>query len=356
NRRSGERLELEGFFPGRIRGSSRAGNPRRVRCAPRALTAPRPSRRTCLHWACKRSHAPVVALLLDAGADRHIPTGAGQLAEQLTAKPHIRRILGVTEEEKDCQGVSEVTPPAAAPPFPHSCTDESPPHSSAESPNESTSISPASQSEISPRSSAAQVESVCTSTPCSSEDNLPAPDTAAQLPIPPAAPSAAGCTERGVRSGSCQPPARSSALFVPAAPSQAVPLSGCPPPGPAPAFQPFFLTGTFPYNMQELVLKVRVQNLRDDDFIEIELDRQELTYQDLLRVSCCELGVNPQHVERIRKLPNTVLRKDKDVARLQDFQELELVLVKSDSSPFRNAASALTERPCYNSSASKLTY
>lgn len=57
------------------------------------------------------------------------------------------------------------------------------------------------------------------------------------------------------------------------------------------------------------MLKVRVQNLRDDDFIEIELDRQELTYQDLLRVSCCELGVNPQHVERIRKLPNTVLRK-----------------------------------------------
>ncbi|NXT78790.1 ANR40 protein, partial [Zapornia atra] len=106
----------------------------------------------------------------------------------------------------------------------------------------------------------------------------------------------------------------------------------------------------------ELVLKVRVQNLRDSDFIEIELDRQELTYQDLLRVSCCELGVNPEQVEKIRKLPNTLVRKDKDVARLQDFQELELVLVKSDSSPFRNAAATLTDRPCYNSRASKLTY
>lgn len=316
---------------------------------------------TCLHWACKRSHAPVVALLLDAGADRRIPTGAGQLAEQLTAKAHIRRILGVTEEEKAYQGVSDVTPAAAAsspaaPPLPPICTEESPPHSSAQAPNESTSLSPASQSEISPRSSAAHTESVCTSTPCSSEDTLSIPDAAAQLPIPPAVPSAAECTERGLRSSSCQPSAHSSALSVPAAPSQAVPLSSCPPPGPAPAFQPFFFTGTFPYNMQELVLKVRVQNLRDEDFIEIELDRQELTYQDLLRVSCCELGVNPQHVERIRKLPNTVLRKDKDVARLQDFQELELVLVKSDSSPFRNAASALTERPCYNSRASKLTY
>ncbi|NXY88442.1 ANR40 protein, partial [Alcedo cyanopectus] len=106
----------------------------------------------------------------------------------------------------------------------------------------------------------------------------------------------------------------------------------------------------------ELVLKVRVQNVRDSDFIEIELDRQELTYRDLLRVSCCELGVNPEHVEKIRKLPNTLVRKDKDVARLQDFQELELVLVKRDSSPFRTAASSLSGSPCYNSRASKLTY
>jgi hypothetical protein len=56
---------------------------------------------------------------------------------------------------------------------------------------------------------------------------------------------------------------------------------------------------------------VRIQNssLRENDFIEIELDRQELTYQELLRVSCCELGVNPDQVEKIRKLPNTLLRK-----------------------------------------------
>ena len=69
---------------------------------------------------------------------------------------------------------------------------------------------------------------------------------------------------------------------------------------------PFFL---------ELVLKVRIQNpsLRENDFIEIELDRQELTYQELLRVSCCELGVNPDQVEKIRKLPNTLVRKVRKV-------------------------------------------
>lgn len=71
----------------------------------------------------------------------------------------------------------------------------------------------------------------------------------------------------------------------------------------------FFVVNLLIVSLSELVLKVRVQNLRDSDFIEIELDRQELTYQDLLRVSCCELGVNPEQVEKIRKLPNTLVRK-----------------------------------------------
>lgn len=61
----------------------------------------------------------------------------------------------------------------------------------------------------------------------------------------------------------------------------------------------------------ELVLKVRIQNpnARENDFIEVELDRQELTYRSLLRVCCRELDVSAEHVEKIRKLPNTMLRK-----------------------------------------------
>ncbi|NXG25039.1 ANR40 protein, partial [Grallaria varia] len=107
----------------------------------------------------------------------------------------------------------------------------------------------------------------------------------------------------------------------------------------------------------ELVLKVRIQNpnLRENDFIEIELDRQELTYKELLRVSCHELGVKPEHVHKIRKLPNTVLRKDKDVARLQDFQELELVLTVSDKNLLFRVP-VLSERNGYNKKASELTY
>ena len=67
----------------------------------------------------------------------------------------------------------------------------------------------------------------------------------------------------------------------------------------------------FFFVVSELVLKVRIQNpnARENDFIEVELDRQELTYRALLRVCCRELDISAEHVEKIRKLPNTMLRK-----------------------------------------------
>ncbi|XP_058140972.1 putative ANKRD40 C-terminal-like protein [Dasypus novemcinctus] len=104
----------------------------------------------------------------------------------------------------------------------------------------------------------------------------------------------------------------------------------------------------------ELVLKVRIQSLKENDFIEIELNRQELSYQNLLQVSCCELGIIPEQVEKIRKLPNTLLRKDKDILRLQDFQEVELTLTENGNSELEEYTSSLTEKPCYNRNAVKM--
>uniref|UniRef100_A0A8C3WDB4 ANKRD40 C-terminal like n=1 Tax=Catagonus wagneri TaxID=51154 RepID=A0A8C3WDB4_9CETA len=101
---------------------------------------------------------------------------------------------------------------------------------------------------------------------------------------------------------------------------------------------------------------VRIQSHKENDFIEVELDRQELSYQNLLKVSCYEMGINPEQVEKIRKLPNTLLRKDKDILRLQDFQEVELILRKNGSSELTEYTPSLTEKPCYNSNAAKLTY
>lgn len=70
----------------------------------------------------------------------------------------------------------------------------------------------------------------------------------------------------------------------------------------------------------ELVFKLRIAYSTDPDFIEVEIDRSELTYTHLMTVCCSELGLNSKYVERLRKLPNTRLRKDRDVQRLKDFE------------------------------------
>jgi hypothetical protein len=76
----------------------------------------------------------------------------------------------------------------------------------------------------------------------------------------------------------------------------------------------------------DLVLNVRIAGSSDPDFIEVEIPRWKLTYSSLLKICCEELELVESQVERIRKLPNTRLRKDSDVKRLNNFQSLELVL------------------------------
>uniref|UniRef100_A0A674GJU8 Ankyrin repeat domain 40 n=1 Tax=Taeniopygia guttata TaxID=59729 RepID=A0A674GJU8_TAEGU len=284
---------------------------------------------TCLHWACKRNHVAVVAYLLHAGADKDILTKKGERPAQLTSKREIRKMLGVEDELPDLQQDSDlpiIPNYLANPPFPYVYN------------TLSTSIpDPALNGNVS------HLEPPDTNSPSVSDSDtygqaraLLQPGNAEAPPsrdIPALSRGSAGPSHPNpvlqrapVYQGSLSW-GRSPSL--PAGSNQSLPQQGsssCM--GPVPAFQPVFFTGAFPLNMQELVLKVRIQtpNLRENDFIEIELDRQELTYKELLRVSCRELGVNPEHVQKIRKLPNTILRKDKDVARLQDFQELELVL------------------------------
>uniref|UniRef100_A0A8C2VSR3 Ankyrin repeat domain 40 n=2 Tax=Chinchilla lanigera TaxID=34839 RepID=A0A8C2VSR3_CHILA len=318
---------------------------------------------TCLHWACKRNHGQVVSYLLKSGADKEILTTKGEMPVQLTSRREIRKIMGAEEDdegdslpqqkESDLPFVPNYL---ANPPFPFIYTAAA--EESAPLQNGGPSTPPASCPEDSSPAMLPPGEP-------SLLGAFPRDHTSLALVQngDVSAPSAILRTPESTKPGPvCQPPvSQGRSLFssVPSKPPMALEPQNGAFTGPAPAFQPFFFTGAFPFSMQELVLKVRIQNpsLRENDFIEIELDRQELTYQELLRVSCCELGVNPDQVEKIRKLPNTLLRKDKDVARLQDFQELELVLMISENNfLFRNAASTLTERPCYNRRASKLTY
>ncbi|XP_031728140.1 ankyrin repeat domain-containing protein 40 [Anarhichas minor] len=370
---------------------------------------------TCLHWACKRNHKHIVSYLLSYGADKEILTAKDELASQLTSKPEIKRLLGV--EVEDVPEVKEPELPIipnylSNPAFMYSKMDKSEiilarhltQNGSGEDAEDMHSDSPS----LSPTHEPHQSQSLFSDGPTSppnptahspahgdlipvTEQNGVSPSPASShhhaavnrtvpmdLSVEPHLANHADYPHAVAHNGTvCSPPlaspspslASSSGSQVQAPVANANPtmsrqqsipqqLSYGQAGGPMAAFQPFFFTSTFPVNVQELVLKVRIQNpnTRENDFIEVELDRQELTYRSLLRVCCRELDISTEHVEKIRKLPNTMLRKDKDVARLQDFQELEVVLEKAEGLSLFSGTGGLTDRPCYNMKASRLTY
>ncbi|XP_072298560.1 ankyrin repeat domain-containing protein 40 [Eucyclogobius newberryi] len=361
---------------------------------------------TCLHWACKRNHKHIVSYLLDCGADKDILTAKDELASQLTSKPDIKRLLGVEVEEVPETKEPELpiipnylsNPPfiyssldrqAEAVPSQHLAQNGSADHAE-DSNSDSVPLSPAHETESqSEASESATVPSTQPLSQASTRGFIPVCEqNGAFSPPPSRSRSVVNCTvpmdlsvephlnhidqqytaHNGTahspplpapspsNGGGVQAPVTSTNPGVSRQQSIPQQLTYSQGGGPMPAFQPFFFTSTFPVNVQELVLKVRIQNptARENDFIEIELDRQELTYRSLLRVCCRELDISTEHVEKIRKLPNTMLRKDKDVARLQDFQELEVVLEKAEGLSL--FAGGLTDRPCYNMKASRLTY
>ncbi|XP_042876384.1 ankyrin repeat domain-containing protein 40-like [Penaeus japonicus] len=100
---------------------------------------------------------------------------------------------------------------------------------------------------------------------------------------------------------------------------------------------------------KELVLKVRIANTDDPDFIEIDFPVTHMNFSHLLTTCCKELAVNPQLVERIRKLPNTRLRNDKDVKRLENFTELELVIKGQNRPAISRSDSHSTSKNSYQS-------
>lgn len=78
--------------------------------------------------------------------------------------------------------------------------------------------------------------------------------------------------------------------------------------------------------LTELVLKIRIANSNDPDFIEVDLPCNALTYQNLIKLCCNELEINESQIFRLRKLPNTKIRRNKDVQRLQNHQEIEVII------------------------------
>ncbi|KAF0289375.1 Ankyrin repeat domain-containing protein 40 [Amphibalanus amphitrite] len=80
---------------------------------------------------------------------------------------------------------------------------------------------------------------------------------------------------------------------------------------------------TFP---NELVVKVRVSDSPERHFVLVDLPTSDLSWLRLVAASCAALGIPVKMVKEVLKLPNTLLVRDKDVKRLLDYQELELIL------------------------------
>lgn len=65
------------------------------------------------------------------------------------------------------------------------------------------------------------------------------------------------------------------------------------------------------------------------DFVEVPVS--SMSFQALLEACCEELEVKASDVAKIRKLPDVLVRKDADVARLTGDERLELVLTTTNS-------------------------
>ncbi|GIX85711.1 ankyrin repeat domain-containing protein 40 [Caerostris extrusa] len=52
---------------------------------------------------------------------------------------------------------------------------------------------------------------------------------------------------------------------------------------------------------EKIVLKARIAESLDPDFIEIEVPLKDLTYENVCRICCEELEVSPKHVLKLRK-------------------------------------------------------
>ena len=59
-----------------------------------------------------------------------------------------------------------------------------------------------------------------------------------------------------------------------------------------------------------------------------EMDLPSLTFQTLLGISAQETGIEMAKIHLVRKLPDVIVRDDRDVARFKEGEKIELVTSK----------------------------
>merc|ERR1712223_297064 len=74
--------------------------------------------------------------------------------------------------------------------------------------------------------------------------------------------------------------------------------------------------------------------LYENDFIEIDIPENELTMRGFIGIALTELQIQHHNIldskdVYIRKLPNTRLRRDVEISRLKEFEEIEIAILNN---------------------------
>lgn len=230
---------------------------------------------TALHWAAKRNHSLAVAFLLMSGADDSLTDANGALAGDVTNDPEIRKMLKNTEDTQSLQPASsslQFTPNYIKSPIIHkdeyyAVADEAMGRHERQRQLDDAAVRHKHFQDVSTSPQAAVTNSVTTS---------------------------------------CQTPP----LVRKELSSEVLSAAG---------------THSKKGGGLTKILKLKVEGERD--FIEADLPFEELNMNSLLSLVTSELRINQSFIKYLRKLPDTKLRRDIDVMRLNNYQEIEVVLL-----------------------------
>ena len=229
-----------------------------------------------MHWACKRGHATIVQILLQSGADVSVKTFKGELPYDLTTSTEVLAALKIEPDEEFTKRCSEGT--SHLPIVPNYLKSPTFPYATQDSDDLDTAAQPFLSS---PKAS---IETDVKST--SKYSSYKSERTGDGVAHKSAASERNG---HGKDLASIKPSTNATTSSI--------------------------------------IIRARVAGGDTSvvsDFVEVEVP--SLSYSSLLECCCEELEVPPEGVARIRKLPNVWIRKDKDVQRLTEGQELEVIL------------------------------
>jgi hypothetical protein len=83
---------------------------------------------------------------------------------------------------------------------------------------------------------------------------------------------------------------------------------------------------TTPSSNDYNLITIKIRTHLEIDFIEVDLNTNKTSFDEFKRICIDELELKNTVILKIRKLPNILIRNDRDVKRLKDSQEIEIVI------------------------------